>query len=316
MEFISEHSNERLDKFLAAHYTGISRSRFQKLIGEGAIKVNRRIVNKPALLLKKGDRILILEEKALTKNGKEFVVEPEPDIQLGIIYEDDDIVAINKPAGLLVHPTLSQKRHTLANALIARYPEMVKVGESPMRPGIVHRLDKDTSGIIIAAKNQTAFLHMKEQFLNRKIFKKYLALVEGVPKNETGVIEYAIRPSKQFRLKKVAVQRVEPVKKSVRTARTSYKIRAVINGYTFLEVSPLTGRTHQIRVHLAAIGHPIIGDRLYNTRKEDREKWKEIGIKRQFLHAFSLEFTAPNGQKLKLEAELPRDLREIIAMLK
>ena len=211
MEFISEQSNERLDKFLAAHLIKFSRSRFQRIIKNAAIKVNGHFVTKSGFKLKKGDRIVIPEEEILKPSqAKEFTVQPEPNIPLNVVYEDDDIVVINKPAGLLTHPTLSQPCHTLVNALVARYPEIIKVGESPLRPGIVHRLDKDTSGLLVAAKNQKAFLFLKEQFLKREVTKKYLALVEGAPKEKEGVIEYDIRPSKKFRLKKVAVQRVEP----------------------------------------------------------------------------------------------------------
>ncbi|MEK9186139.1 MAG: RluA family pseudouridine synthase [Patescibacteria group bacterium] len=317
MEFISDKTGERLDKFLAAHYTGISRSQFQKLINEGTIKINGKAAKKPAILLRKGDRVLILEEEVLrqTQGGKEFIVEPEPDIPLEIIYEDSDIVVINKTAGLLVHPTLSQKKHTLANALIARYPEMKNVGESPMRPGIVHRLDKDTSGVIVATKNQAAFLYMKDQFLKRGIYKKYLALVEGIPKEKEGVIEYDIRPSKTNRLKKVAVKSFDKIwlKKSRRTAKTAYKvIKNIGDKFSLIEVSPVTGRTHQIRVHLAAIGHPIVGDRMYGSKAKSDTRYV---LKRQFLHAFSLEFTAPNGKKLSLETKLPEDLNNLIKNL-
>lgn len=306
MEFKAEKDKERLDKFLAAHYTGLSRSQFQKAIQSGAIKVNGQIITKPGFLLKNNDRIVILEEKIIAP-GKEFPIEPEPEIPLNIAYEDKDILIINKPAGLLVHPTLSQKRHTLVNALIARYPDIKNVGESPLRPGIVHRLDKDTSGLMLVAKNQPAFEFLKEQFLKRKVTKKYLALVEGVLAQKEGVIEYDIRPSKQNRLRKVAIKKDEPQKKSRRTAKTDYKVRQIIdNKFTLLEVSPLTGRTHQIRVHLAAIGHPVVGDKMYGSKRK---------IKRQFLHAYYLKFTAPNGAPLALEADLPDDLQSVLSQI-
>src|SRR3989344_9383469 len=151
---------ERLDKFLAAHYASLSRSQFQRLIKNGAVKVNDRLVIKPSLKLKLEDRIVINEEK-LSNARKDFAIESESGIPLNIAYEDKDILVINKPAGLLVHPTPSQRQHTLTNALIALYPNIISVGENPLRPGIVHRLDKDTSGLIIVAKNQNAFLALK-----------------------------------------------------------------------------------------------------------------------------------------------------------
>jgi 23S rRNA pseudouridine1911/1915/1917 synthase len=308
MEFSVEKSGERLDKFLAVHLKKFSRSRLQRLIKNGAVKVNGHFVIKQGLKLRSGDRLTVLEEKIISPN-KEFAVEPEPDIPLNIVYEDADIAVINKPAGLLIHPTLSQPRHTLANALAARYPDIVKVGENPLRPGIVHRLDKDTSGLLVICKNQKAFLYMKDLFLKRAITKKYLALIEGVPKEKSGVIEYAIRPSKQFRLKKAAVQPFgEPkAKKSVRAAKTEYKVLKVLNSkFSLLETMPLTGRTHQIRIHLAAIGHPIAGDRLYGSKTK---------TKRQFLHAYYLKFTAPSGTPLALEIGLPEDLQKILAQL-
>ncbi|MBI4215650.1 MAG: RluA family pseudouridine synthase, partial [Parcubacteria group bacterium] len=186
MEFIVEQSGQRIDRFLADKAPSISRSQWQKNIKGGAIRINGHYVIQPGFKLRADDRVVVLEEKILGKDG-EFVIVPQGEIPLGIIYEDDDLVVVNKPAGLLTHPTLSHRKNTLVNALIARYPQMVEVGENPLRPGIVHRLDKDTSGLLAAAKNQKAFLYLKEQFLKRTVEKKYLALVEGVPKESEGV---------------------------------------------------------------------------------------------------------------------------------
>lgn len=308
MEFAVE-KVERLDKFLVGQITKFSRTQLQGLIRDGAIKVNGRLAIKPSLALKKGDRITVLEEK-LSVKGKEFKIEPEPDIPLEIIYEDKDIAVINKPAGLLVHPTLSQRRHTLVNALAARYPDILGVGENALRPGIVHRLDKDTSGLIVAAKNQNAFLFLKNQFLKREIGKTYLAIVEGVPKSPEGCIRFQIRPSKANRLKKVAV-RVWDVsgKKSVRTAETCYRLKEVLNeDFSLVEAAPKTGRTHQIRVHLSAIGHPVVGDRLYGAK---------AGVaQRQLLHASALELAVLGGKRLKFESELPADMKKFISKIK
>ncbi len=277
--------------------------------------INGRFVAKPAFTLRAHDRVTILEEK-IAGREKEFAIEPEPGTSLDIIYEDDDIVVVNKPAGLLVHPTFTQHHHTLVNALVARYPDIVGVGENPLRPGIVHRLDKDTSGLIVVAKNQHAFLFVKEQFLKRAVQKTYLALVEGVPKEREGVIAYDIRPSKANRLKKVAVTSTTHAlqKKSQRTAETRYKVRETFGDkFALLEIAPKTGRTHQIRVHLAAIGVPVLGDTFYGAHKDVA---KSLGVKRQLLHAAEIRFTAPSGAPLTLEAPMPEDLRRALGMLK
>lgn len=309
MEFIVERGGERLDKFLAERVKARSRSHWQKAIQRGAVKVSGRNGVKPGLALRAGDRVTVLEEQVLSPR-EPFVPEAEPDIPLDIVYEDADILVVNKPAGLLVHPTLTHPRHTLVNALVARYPDIVTVGESPLRPGLVHRLDKDTSGLLVVAKNNAAFRSVKEQFLERKVEKRYCALVCGVPKEKEGIIEYAIRPTKHNRLKKTVVRSAGggPQKRSVRAARTAYRVREAFDGYALLEVRPLTGRTHQIRVHLAALGHPVAGDTLYGG--------KAPFAKRQFLHAYFLKFTALSGAPLEFEIGLPEDLKRTLAELK
>ncbi len=304
MQFDVEQQECRLDKYLASKLPKISRTKLQRLIRNGAVKVNGVFVIKPAATLRPHDRIILLEEKVISPD-EEFKIDPEPEILLEIIYEDKDILVVNKQAGLLVHPTLTQRKHTLANALVARYPELATVGESPLRPGIVHRLDQNTSGLIIVAKNQIAFEFIKNQFLKREVTKKYMALVEGIPDKLEGVIEYDLRPSKHNRLKKVAIQKFEVTKKSRRTAKTFYKvIQTFTDQFALLEVSPQTGRTHQIRVHLSAIHHPVVGDGMYGSRSKI--------AKRQMLPAAKLEFVAPSGGKLNLEAPLPEDFKKAL----
>lgn len=309
MELIAEQSGERLDKFLAGRVKARSRSHWQKAIQRGAVRVNGTDAVKPGAMLRMGDRVTVLEERLLSPH-EPFAPEAEPDIPLDIVYEDADIVVVNKPAGLLTHPTLTHPRHTLVNALVARYPEITKVGESSLRPGIVHRLDKDTSGLLIVAKNDVAFRFVKEQFLEREVEKRYCALVRGVPKEKGGIIEYAIRPTKHNRLKKTVVRNEGGggQKRSVRAARTSYRVREEFEGYALLDVRPLTGRTHQIRVHLAALGHPVAGDTLYGG--------KAPFAKRQFLHAYFLKFMAPSGTPLEFEIGLPEDLKKALDALK
>jgi 23S rRNA pseudouridine1911/1915/1917 synthase len=189
---------------------------------------------------------------------------------------------------------------------------MKRIGDAPnLRPGILHRLDRGTSGLIIAAKNQKTFLFLKEQFLNKSIIKKYLALVEGIPKQKTGSIEYPIRPSRKNWLKKVVAKKESKNNqdRAIRAAKTEYKIlKTFENRYALLEVKPLTGRTHQIRVHLSAIGHPIVGDTLYGS--------KEKTLGRPFLHAYHLQFIRPNGMPIVIETDLPEDLQEFLSKIK
>lgn len=317
MEFLVEASEERLDKFLTAKLEKFSRTRFQKLIKDGAVKVNGIVVEKPGFRLKTGDKITIEDSEFLLPD-KEFVVEPDPNIPLEIIYEDKDIVVINKQAGLVVHPTPRQHRHTLANALVAKYPSIASVGESTLRPGIVHRLDKDTSGLMAIAKNQNAFMFLKQQFLEHTVTKIYLALVEGMPAEKKGVITFQIRPSVLNRLKKIAVRHLDTSgRKSIRSAETHYKIKNKIgDNFALLEVTPKTGRTHQIRVHLNAIGHAVLGDTMYHAKNpKDYGALKEL-MKRQMLHAYRLKLTAPSGKKLELEAPMPADMTALIKALK
>lgn len=309
MEFIAEQSNIRIDKYLVEKIPDVSRNKLQNAIKNGIVFVNGAEVKKSSLKLKAGDKITFLNEKMPTA---ETLIKIEPEkMDLNIVYEDDDILVINKPSGLITHPTPNHKKNTLVNGLLYRYPEILNVGENPWRPGIVHRLDKETSGLIIVAKNQKAFEFMKTQFISKQVKKTYVALVEGVPNEKEGEISYDIRPSKYSRLKKVAIKKDEPITKARRTAKTLYKVMEVIRDkFALLEASPLTGRTHQIRVHLAATHHPIVGDFLYGAKKE---KARELGLKRMFLHAERLRFVAPSGKNLALEAGLPEELKMALA---
>lgn len=226
-----------------------------------------------------------------------------------VIYEDENFLAIDKPAGLLTHPTASSKEDTLVDWTLKRYPEIKKVGD-PDRPGIVHRLDRDTSGIILVSRNQKYFEYLKNLFQARAIRKTYRALVYGRVMPKKGIIE------KEIKVKSGTTKRTVFKGRSEKAAVTEYKALkhfALIlpNGlkshFSWLEVSPLTGRTHQIRVHLASIGHPVVGDKLYGPKKP-----KEVqlpNINRQMLHAYSLEFSSAPSKRLKLIANPPEDMR-------
>lgn len=230
-----------------------------------------------------------------------------------IIYENEDFLVINKPAGVVVHRASNDRGSKedeaqgsafLTDWLLENFPEIKDVGDdTKLRPGIVHRLDKDTSGIMIIPKNQQSFNYFKKLFQEKKIKKTYLALVYGKLVGK-GIIK------KPIGIKSGSIKRSVNSKnmKMIKEAITEYKVVKVLakGKYTLLEVCPLTGKTHQIRVHLASIGHPVVGDNLYGNKKE------KLGLDRQFLHAYSLEFLTPKGEKIKIEADLPHDLEEIL----
>ena len=238
-------------------------------------------------------------------------------MNLSIIYQDNDIVVVNKPAGISVHKGIAEKGETLADWLAEKFPEIKKVGDEPeLRPGIVHRLDKDTSGVLVAARNQKSFEFLKNQFQKREVVKKYLALVEGNFKNDlptgqagNGVIALPIgRSASDFR-KKLAS---DSAKGELREAVTEYKVLERFPNHALVEAYPKTGRTHQIRVHFKAIGHPVVCDHLYGGKRMTCP----FGLARHFLHANFLEFVSPSGARLKLEADLPEDLEKVLTRLR
>ncbi|AKM84014.1 TPA: RluA family pseudouridine synthase [Candidatus Campbellbacteria bacterium] len=235
--------------------------------------------------------------------------------KIEIIYEDENILAINKPSGLVVHPDGKTTETTLVDWILKNYPEIEDVGEPLIlstgeiikRPGIVHRLDRETSGILLIAKNQKTFLFLKEQFKERAIKKSYRAFVYGEMKMEEGIVDRPIgRSNKDFRM--WSAQR--GARGQMRTAVTEYNVLERGNGFSFVEANPKTGRTHQIRVHFKAINHPIVSDSLYAPKKE-----KGLGFERLALHSYSIEFSLPEGKKIKLEAELPPDFKKALKLI-
>ncbi len=283
----------RLDKFLADNYPELTRTFIQKLIETGKVTVNGRTV-RAALQLKAGDRIEITIPPA-----EPSIVLPE-DIPFEVIYEDGDVVVINKPAGLTVHPAPGHASHTLVNALIKRFPDLERFGGS-MRPGIVHRLDKDTSGLMVIARNETARQDLINQFKSRSVKKCYLVLVKGKLKPAKGAIDAPIGRDPSDRKRMAVASRG-------RIARTDYRVLQYLDGYTLLEANIQTGRTHQIRVHFKAIGYPVVGDVVYGVKSDL--------IKRQFLHAYYLEFKLPSTNLPRaFTCELPEDLRQALTYL-
>ncbi len=289
---------ERLDKFLVSIYPDFSRSRLQKLIGNGFVLVNGIQPSKTGVLLEKDDVVEI------------HFPEPEPidiipeNIHLEILYEDQNLLVINKPAGMVVHPSAGHSSGTLVHAIMGHEPLLEGIG-GKLRPGIVHRLDKDASGIILVAKNDASHQWFQRQFKLRDVEKTYLALVDGRPATPTGRIIAPIYRDRDQR-KKMAIA---PEGKG-RASETEYQTVRQFTNHTLLRVHPLTGRTHQIRVHLAALKIPIAGDSVYGHKKSS------IDIKRHFLHAYELSVRLP-GEKKKttFRAELPEELAEIIENL-
>jgi 23S rRNA pseudouridine1911/1915/1917 synthase len=287
---VQEEGAERLDLYVAHHCPEVSRSRAQRLIEEGFVTVNGRPA-KASRLLQRGDRVVVR-----VPPPSPLDLEPEA-IPLSIVYEDDDLLVVDKPAGMAVHPGAGRSRHTLVNALLARCPDLAGVG-GVLRPGIVHRLDKDTSGLILVAKNDRAHTALSRQLKERTVEKGYLALVTGRLEPGEGVIEGAIGRDPHNRKRMAVVEGGRP-------ARTAYRVREHPADCTLVEVTPSTGRTHQIRVHLAAVGHPVVGDAVYGRPSPF--------VGRQFLHACRLGFDHPvDGRRLLFESPLPADLQQAL----
>jgi len=283
-------SGVRLDKFVVEQCPELTRTHAQKLIADGYITVNGREA-RPSLKLASGDKVDVIIPPAPPSP-----LIPEA-IPLHIVYEDEDLLVVDKPPGLTVHPAPGHPDHTLINALLSHVPHLAQMDDS-LRPGIVHRLDKDTSGLMLVAKSRAAQLNLIEQFKTRSVVKAYLVLVKGHLTPEKGIIDAAIGRDARNRKRMAVVMEGRP-------ARTQYQVIKYINEYTLLEIMPETGRTHQIRVHLAAIGYPVIGDAIYGV--------KSPYLSRQFLHACRLGFKLPSsGEYVEFKSEMPEDLAQAL----
>ncbi len=294
--YVGEDDNERLDIFLSRELDDMSRSYVQKLIKEGNVFVNEKKV-KSSYLVAEGDRILVEIPEA-----KIVEILPE-DIPLRIIYQDQDIVIVDKPLGMVVHPAPGNHTGTLVNALMYHIKELSTIN-GVIRPGIVHRLDKDTSGLIIVAKNNKSHLFLSESLKARQVTRAYKALVFGNVKENSATINKPIGRDPKDR-KKMAISQINS-----REAISHYEVLKAYGNYTFLKVNLETGRTHQIRVHMASINHPIVGDMVYSKGKN------EFGVKRQLLHAYKLGFIHPRTlEAMEFESSLPDDFDTIITLL-
>jgi 23S rRNA pseudouridine1911/1915/1917 synthase len=290
---VNEPTEQRLDSYISSIHQNISRSKAQMLIRTGRILVNNKLVNVSSKL-RQGDQITIDIPNPIPT---EVIPEKLP---ITIIYENEHVLVVDKPPHMPVHPAPGHAKGTLANALISQYPELRNIGER-LRPGLVHRLDADTSGLMVISKTLEAYENLSHQMKARTITKVYFALVKGHPKPMRGIIEAPLGRDPRHRQRMAIVA-------NGRDASTQYTTIERLNGFALLEVKPRTGRTHQIRVHLAAIGHPVAGDAKYGGRS--------ALLKRQFLHAHRLGFQMPStGTYSEFVSPLPADLKTVLSII-
>lgn len=291
---VATRPGERLD-VAVARLCDLSRAQAHRLIAEGLVTHDGRVRHKPGDRMEGGERLTVRVPAPVP-------AEPQPEsMPLAIVFEDEHMIVVDKPAGMAVHPGPGHSGHTLVNALLAHCPDLPGIG-GVQRPGIVHRLDKDTSGLIVAAKDERAHQGLTRQLAERRMHKTYLTLVEGRLQPDEALIDAPIGRDPNNR-KRMMVNGA-----ASREAQTSYRVRERFTGYTYVEASPITGRTHQIRVHLASLGHPVVGDAVYGRPTKL--------VSRQFLHAWRLALTHPiDGRELSFEAPLAGDLAEVLARL-
>ncbi len=310
-QITQEDAGQRLDTWLTAKLPEVSRSRIQKWIKAGLVTINDEAVT-PHEALSLEDTVEVADYDA--PKTKEDALLPRPDIGVDVVYEDDDIIVANKPSGLIVHPAIPGESNTLVNALIAQFPEIVGIGDDSQRPGIVHRLDREASGLLVIARTKAAFKNLKAQFQAHVVKKEYAVLIDGYPPADSGTIKLPIGRSASGG--KMAARPIKLNKRSGelemtpgdRTAITHYRIEEKLPKVTFLTVRTETGRTHQIRAHFHALGVPVVGDPLYGANRVGR-----MNSPRLFLHAKSLSFQHPvTDIELSFSAPLPKELDEVL----
>jgi len=296
LQVSSSETGTRLDIFLSKK-TDLSRSQIKKLIEKEKVRVNGQS-RRPSYIIKIND---LIEVEIPPPEENEIIPQPIP---LKIIYQDNDILIINKPSGIIVHPGAGIKKETLVNALLFHFPKIKNVG-SEKRPGIVHRLDKDTSGLMVIAKTNNAYFKLQSQFKERTVEKKYLALVKGRMPSKEGKIEIPIGRHIRER-KRISVRTTQP-----KEAITYYRVIEELKDFSYLEIKPVTGRTHQIRVHFSSSGHPLVGDKKYGGYN------LKIKCPRLFLHASYLSFIHPTlNKKMEFSLPLPLDLINYLKKIK
>ena len=300
----ADQAGTRLDSYLASQVEGWSRARLQRLIENEDVLVNGKVA-KPSYKLREADEI---EVELVAPPVDVFAPE---NIPIDIVYEDETLVVVNKPAGLVVHPGGGTPSGTLANALVYHFQ---KLPGTSVRPGIVHRLDRDTSGLLVVAKTEAALENLSDQFRDRSVYKSYVALVHGRVQSNSGKIDQPLARDRSNRTRMAVVR-------GGRNALTLYRIRRAFDRFTLLDVELKTGRTHQIRVHLAWIKHPVVGDETYgggrdNTIQDPRLRARIRSLKRHFLHAEKLGFRHPQtGEFVKFESPLPPELEDLLTQI-
>ena len=293
-----EQVGKRIDKLLAEEFFLYSRGEIIKKIKNGEVLINKKKI-KPSYTLKNGN---VLEIKNFSKENDKTLIANKK-IPLEILFKDKNIIVINKQAGIQVHPSHNEKINTIVNALVNNFPEIIYVHddsiEGKFRPGIVHRLDKDTSGVMVIARNKKTFEELKKHFKNRMIEKKYVAICQGIFTEKEGTIEKPIARSASYHKQVIARKNT---KTTIRKAVTNYKVVKECGKYSLIEVFPKTGRMHQIRIHLASIGHPVVGDSVYGNGSLAR---------RQLLHAKELKFKL-FGKEYAFSAPIPHDFKDFL----
>jgi 23S rRNA pseudouridine1911/1915/1917 synthase len=298
-----DQAGQRLDAFLASQIEGWSRARLQRLIEAEDVLVNRK-PGKPSYKLREHDE---LEVELITPATTSFTPEPIP---IDVVYEDDTLVVVNKPAGLVVHPAAGINSGTLANALAHHFQQLPNAAS--VRPGIVHRLDRDTSGLLVVAKTEAALENLSDQFRARSVYKLYVALVHGRVHPDSGRIDQPLARDRSNRTRMAVVR-------GGRSALSLYRVKRSFNRFTLLDVELKTGRTHQIRVHLAWLKHPVVGDETYgggrdNTIQDPKLKSQIRGLGRHFLHAEKLAFAHPaTGERVLFQSPLPAELSDLLS---
>lgn len=309
--FVSpEDTGARLDVFLSEKLE-MSRSQVQKLIEQDLVTVNGKLPKKAGDKLSEGGKIEISKTEAKESLKSQTATEVKTKLEpVKIITETPDYIVVEKPTGMLTHPTMAEEKDSLTNFLLKKYPELKKIGDDPIRPGIVHRLDKEASGILVVARTQKMFEHLKKQFKDRTINKEYLVLVHGKVARDWGEINFPLRRSKtEDRMAAVPFDEVD-----TKEAKTEFWMEKRFINFTLLRVKIHTGRMHQIRAHLFAYGNSVVGDELYLNKKQKRAWDEKLG--RLFLHSVKLEFMDLNNEKQTFESPLPKRLEDFLKLLK
>lgn len=312
----TESAGTRLDVFLSDKL-GITRSQSQKMIRQKQIELNGKTPKKLGEQVKGGDEILMIGKAKIlpaTKTSKKKPEEAKPTIEPQIIAETPEYIIVNKPSGLLTHPTEANEKNSLSGWLAKKYPQIKTVGDDPARPGIVHRLDKEASGLLVVARTQKMFDHLKEQFKTRTIQKQYLVLVHGQVAKDWSVINFPIMRSETTDKMAAMPQTVRGLPTELgKDASTEFEVEKRFVNFTLLKVTIHTGRMHQIRAHMLAYNHPVVGDPIYFQKKQKRAWDEKCG--RLFLHSAKLGFTNLAGEKVEFESPLPEGLKSFLKTL-